>query len=55
MLEIRIKLNNEQADVIGVKETLAYICENLGDVALIDVAEIKPLQTSLFSMKNEEK
>jgi len=54
MLEIRIKLNNEQADVIGIKEALAYMCEQLGDIALIDVAEIKPFQLSLFVPKNAE-
>ena len=55
MLEIRIKLKNEQADVIEVKETFAYLCEKFGDVALIDVAKIEAEQFSLFNFPEPPK
>ena len=50
MIEIRIRIQNEDVDTIGVKEAFAYICEQLGDVSLIDVAKIEPEQLKLFDI-----
>lgn len=41
MIEIRIVVKNPRADILGIKEALAYYCEAYGDIKLISVSEIK--------------
>lgn len=41
MIEIKLSLTDETADIIGIKECISYCCENLGNIKLISVEEIK--------------
>lgn len=41
MIEIRIVVKNPRADILGIKEAMAYYCEAYGDIKLISVSEIK--------------
>lgn len=51
MLEIRVALTDETADIIGAKENLAFCCESFGNIKMISVEEIKPAdrQISLWT------
>lgn len=47
-VEIRVLLTDPRADVLAIKEALAYYCEAYGDIKLLSVKPIEEKQESLW-------
>lgn len=46
---ITLRLTNPKADLLAVKEALAYYCEDYGDIKLISITAQDPQQETIFT------
>lgn len=46
---ITIQLKDPRADLLAVKEALAYYCERYGDLTLVSVTAQQPKQETIFT------
>lgn len=49
IFDITIRLTNPKADLLAVKEALAYYCEVYGDLKLISITASEPKQEAIFT------
>lgn len=53
-VKIQVVLKYPRADVLAIKEALAYYCEAYGDIVLVSVEPIEEEQESLWRKGSRE-